>query len=342
MKGFSLAELILAVGIFSIVTTEIVALSISAFSTVRFANVLAQGAYITQKVFSEIQIVKQAKWSNITAHTDAGPKHLTYSTGTYQIADGEVALEDFTYNFEVVKTYRDTAGNIVTTGGAEDQHTRAVNITLKWTNALGSQDTYTTTEYLNDWNTKFLKRTTEAEFQPGVHNNTVVANEADGEIKLGTVVYADWCKPNLSLNAYDLPGQGVAKTISALPGDINIGTGDNASGMSYINAAVTPTVPPEVSVNGTFDGYKVNDVFADYQYVYLATDTNSKEIVILQKNGSSITEVGYFNTPNNESGNSVFVKDNYGYVLTDTRLYKFDLSSKPVRDLKLALMLQCM
>ena len=120
--------------------------------------------------------------------------------------------------------------------------------------------------------------------------------------------------------------------ISAIEGKGFAGTGDNSSGISYASIAISNTHPPVATVSGTFDGFKTNDgIFGDADYAYLATDTNSKEVEIVDlthiTNGK-YSEAGYFNAPGNGTGNSVFVLGSVGYMTSGNHLYTFDLSSK--------------
>ena len=120
-----------------------------------------------------------------------------------------------------------------------------------------------------------------------VFNKTAAVNTVgsllsdDGEVDMGLGGLSDWCNPNLSIAAFDLPKSGVANAISAIEGKVFSGTGDNASGVSFADVSISNANPPTASQNGTFDGYKTNGIFGDSNYVYLATDNNTKEVVII-------------------------------------------------------------
>ena len=132
-----------------------------------------------------------------------------------------------------------------------------------------------------------------------------------------------------------MPKSGVANAVSAIEGQVVAGTGENASGVSFAKVDISnppqPT-PPAGIINGTFDGYKTNDVYNEQNYAYVATDTNSKEVVIIDltsQNGlGKFPEAGYFNAPGNEQASSVFVLGNIGYATVENILYTFDLSQK--------------
>jgi hypothetical protein len=171
------------------------------------------------------------------------------------------------------------------------------------------------------------KETTQANFNAGSRLNTVVGTYGDGDVRLDTVIYADWCNPSITLTSANLSGQGIAKTITAIPGKAFVGTGNNASGLSYASINISNTDPPVATESGTFNGYKTNAVFGETNYAYLGTDNNSKEIVILSISGTP-TEIGSFNSPGSGQGTSVVVNNNIGYMTDGDKLYVFDLSSR--------------
>ncbi len=181
--------------------------------------------------------------------------------------------------------------------------------------------------------TRYLENLTHTEtavpdFTPGVQTSVNVTNTAGGEISLGAGGQGQWCAPSLTLAQANLPKQGVANAISAIEGKVFAGTGENASGVSYASVAISNTDPPVATVEGTFNGYKTNGIFGEADYAYLATDTNSKEIEIIDLTTNPFSEEGYFNAPGNGSANSVFVAGPVGYMVGNDKLYSFDLSSK--------------
>lgn len=138
---------------------------------------------------------------------------------------------------------------------------------------------------------------------------------------------SDWCDPSLTILDLDLPGNGISTSITASEGIAFAGTGGNSSGYSFMEVGITDETPPVLTLEGYADGYKTNDVFTDGEYFYISTDTNSKEVVILDPN-DNYNEIGYFDAPGNLDGEAMFVRGDVGYVVQDTRLRTFDLSSK--------------
>jgi hypothetical protein len=327
-KGFSLAELLLGMALFALLITSVASFSIDAIRAVRNSSTKVVAAQRIQEMSNALLLNKDALWSLIVSNTGAGSKSLVYQNNTYVFQDGAVSDIGISLQFTIAQTYRDALGNIVASGGTLDVHTRTVIFTAQWTDFLGLPNSVASTVYVSDWNTLKLLQTTDTEFSAGTNNATVITKTSDGEVTMETVIYADWCNPALTQNSYDLPGQGIAKTISAQPGNIYMGTGSNSSGVSFARMSFVPSEPPSVSVLGVFDGYKTNAVFGSGNYAYLATQTNSKEVVILNVATTPYTEIGYFNPPINSEGKGVFVNGDLGIMATTSRLYTFDLTAK--------------
>lgn len=330
LASFSLVELLLAVGIFTLVTTTVVFFAIDAIRASRNARQELAVTLQLQAIGNALLQQKQEMWGSIIAATNNGSKHFVLENNRYVIKNGDQTLADGTkLHFIVKPAYRDGSGNLVTAEqGSVDVHTRLVEIAASWTDFLGGEHQRVIPIYLNDWNTETWLQTTETEFNGGSINQTFITNDAGGEVQLEAVYYNDWCRPQLALSSFDLPGQGEAKAVTATPGFAFIGTGDNASGYSMAKVGIVDSDPVQANVLGLFDGYKVNAIFGEPDYGYIATDTNDREIVIVQLTSQPYTEVGRFNASGTTDANSVYVVGNRGYMTQGSTLRIFDLSSK--------------
>lgn len=328
LKGFSLAELVLAVGIFSMIASSLTILVIDSTRSLQNSRSRAEASYFIQEVRNALVSIKSDSWYNLAQYTGTGPKHLTFENYKYSIVEGSGEYNNFTYEFSVHDALRDLNHDLVFSGGIIDPHSRLIRISITWEDTLGKSHTLNPEIYINDWSTNSLVYTTESDFTPGDHSGTVTANVEGGELHLEELFYPDWCNPELSFASYDLPQQGVAKSISNYGDIVYIGTGENASGLSFIEVTVDDSNPPIVTVGDTFDGYKVNDIFGIENHAYLATDTNAKEVVILDLDNTPISEIGYFDSAGPENANTIFVYENKGFVGHGNTLSIFDLTSK--------------
>ncbi len=329
LKGFSLAEIILAIGIFSAMTSMLLFLVIDSTRTLENMYKRNKATQLTSEIYNALLILKQESWYNIAQHTGEGSKHVEFSSNSYQILDGEDTQDGMTYFFTIETVMRNSSREIVTEGGIIDPHSRIISITVNWTDRLNQIQTVNPKIYVNDWNTHSIIYTTKGDFDTGVFTDTMSEILEDGEIRLLSMKYADWCNPDLSLSYYDLPQQGIAKTISTNGETIYMGTGGNASGISFMDATVTAGEPPEVTDGlDTFDGYKTNDVFGINGTVLLATDTNGEEVVIIDISSVPYTKIGYFDTAGPQDANSVYSINDIGFVAHANNLTLFGLSSK--------------
>lgn len=82
-----------------------------------------------------------------------------------------------------------------------------------------------------------------------------------------------------------------------------------------MDVSVTSADTPVVTLIGSYDNGKTNDVFGEGNYAYLATDTNAEEVAILDITGTPFTKVGYFDASGNTDANIVITTSgNVGYV----------------------------
>lgn len=328
LKGFSLVELILAIAVFTAMISSLTYLVIDTTRTLENINTRNNATRVTEEIYTALILLKEDAWYNIARYTKEGSKHLEFVSGKYEIVDGEEVKDGITYSFSIEPVMRDSLRNIVLEGGTIDPHSRLINIVINWEDRFGKIYTLNPKIYVNDWNTNSISYTTKEDFDSGTFSDTKSDVIEDGEVRLLSMKYADWCNPSLSMSAFDLPQQGIAKTISTHGEKIYMGTGENSSGISFMDATVVGEPPVVTNGLDTFDGYKTNDVFGLDGYALLATDTNDKEVLIININEVPYTEVGHFNSSGSQDATAVFAVGNIGFVSHANNLTLFDLSSK--------------
>lgn len=327
LKGYSLVELVLAIGIFAIISSMLVMLVVDSTRTLSNTVVRSKATQLTQEIRTTLTMMKSIAWYSVAQHTDQGAKHIELVGTQYQILEGEKIQDGLSYFFTINRVQRDSSLNLVDSGGSQDPHTRLISITISWADWLGKIHEINPKIYINDWNTNSIVWTSSSDFLQGITNGTLVQELSGGEVRLQSMKYADWCNPSLSLSAHDLPQQGIATTISTSGDIVYMGTGENASGLSFIKATVLGE-PPQVTVDGTFDGYKVNDVFGLNGNALLATDSNGEEVVILDITSPTPSKIGFFDSSGPQDATTVFAYENKGFVSHGNNLTIFDLTSK--------------
>lgn len=323
-KGQSLLEIILMIGLAGILIPGIATGLISARSGKAQEGRRVEALALVKESQETLRVIRERGWSFVGTN---GIFYPQISGTTWELISGTENINGLTRSIEISSVNRDSNGTIVTTGGTLDPSTKHVLITVSWTSPTPSSVTSEgyITRYLDNIT---YTQTTEAVFDAGSHSGTTTTNTDGGEVVLGAGGAGSWCAPVLSAEEMDLPKNGVANAITAIEGYAFAGTGENASGESYVKVGITNTNPPVASSLGVMNGYKTNDVFGAADYGYIATDSNSKEVAIISIASTPYAESGYFNAPGNGNGDSIFVNGNTGYMASGNRFYNFDLSSK--------------
>lgn len=327
-NGLSLVELIISISIFSIVVASLSYFSIDAYRGNENASKRIVAANMLQEITYGLISIKNNNWASIINNT-GGMKRLVYSNNKYSLEPGNEVKDGFTISITIEPVFRDNNDNIVFIDGSLDARTRAVNISVSWSDISNQTQTLESKLFINNWNSYTWKQTTKSDFDLGTYTSTVSNTNGDGEVQLQVVAYPDWCKPTLSLSSMDLPGSAIATSVQAIEGEAFIGTGSGSSSINFMDIGISNTQPPIASVSSTYTGNKANTVFGESNFAYLATESDTKEVIILDITGSTPIESGYFNAPGTANGKSIYVKENKGYLTTiDNKLYIFDLSSK--------------
>lgn len=335
-KGGSLIELIVIFAL-ALILLPALLISLTASREGKAQQVKRRKAVEMVKGYSEI--VKSLKDTNFSHVVTNGTFHPQQLNNSWVLSEGTYTVDGYTISISISDVYRDVNWSIVTSGGTLDPSTKKAEILVSWV----------TPDPASVSNTLFITRhrsnmsqidTTTSDFSSGSASGIIVADSFgsgipnDAELTLGAGGSGNWCDPNLSIASLDLPKNGVANAISAIEGRVVAGTGENASGVSFASIGVNNSSPPTSFIEGTFDGYKTNGVYVDGNYAYLATDNNSKEMVIIDltqtdPSTGKYIEVGYFNTPSSTNdGLSVAVSGNIGFLTAGSRLYTINLSSK--------------
>lgn len=331
-KGQLLVEVLFAIALTSIILPALLTGLISSRQSIPQQRQRIQATALLKEAEEVVRNVRNQSWANIA--TD-GTYHPQISGSRWSLVSGVETVGYFQRSIQISSIERDSNGSIVTSGGTVDPSTKRVFINITWTTPLNSS--VNSTMYLTRYSENAVDIVdTFNQFNTGNNNQTTVVNNDDGEIELGAGGGGgDWCNPSLSVTNVNLSRQGIPTAVSAIEGSVVTGTGGNASGPTFVRTNITGNNPPIATFAGEYDNSKTNGVFVEGNYGYIATDSNSEEIKILDMTrftdpptNSKFLKVGYVNTPGNTQGDSIFVKGNYGYVTSVNRLYVVDLTSK--------------
>ena len=328
IKSYSLIEIIVVINIFALIFGSISIFSLDVLRASQMRRYSVEAQLAMQEQFNAIELNKENLWASIIDNTGEGAKHAAFDSGTYHIVDGTGNIGDITISFRIENTYRDANGLITESSELLDPRTREIILQAEWTDDYGLVGDLGTSYYISNWDTPDWVENDQATFSDGTNVHTTV-NE--GRIQLDNdllSIRGNWCDPTILTTTYDIPGTSVKKTINGIPNYAFLGTGGDTSGIAFTKLGISDDIPPQVQVEGEFNGYQVFDIFGTEDYAFLATSHNSKEIVILDISTTPYREVGYFDAPGSTDARSVFIKDNVGYMSQGNVLRTFDVSSK--------------
>lgn len=307
-SGQALIEILVALGVAAVMLPAVfVGVMTTREGRVSLTTHLTSSG-LMREMYEATRAVRERGWTNFAVN---GVYHPAVVSGLWQLLPGSEIVDGLVRSIQVADAQTD---------GLVDPSKKKIIMTVG--NLV--EEGYLT-RYLDNLT---FTQTTQVEFDAGEKLGTITTNNNGGEITLSAGGQGNWCEPNLSITALDLPKSGVANAVTAIEGLVFAGTGNNASGVSFAKVTVSNTNPPTSTVIGTFDGYKTNGVFGETNYAYLATDNHTKEIEIINLTTNPYSEAGYFNAPGNDQGDSIWVAGNVGYMTDENKLYTFDLSSK--------------
>ena len=334
MRGQSLIELLLVIGLAAIILPAILTGLVASRSGKVQQALRLEAVALLKEAQEAVRNVREKDWNTFAVNGTFHPEISVSEWILTNVPAGPETINGFTRQVVISDVYRDASGAIVLVAGTLDPSTKRVVTTVSWSAPIASFVTSTT--YIARLENITYTETLEAEFNAGTTTGVTVTNTSGGEIILSAGGGGDWCNPAApsASMSFDLPKSGVANAVSAIEGIVFAGTGNNASGVSFQKVNISNANPPVPSGGATFDGYKTNDTFGETNYAYLATDTNSKEIVIMDLNqysdpptNSKYLEVGSFDSSGPTDGNSVYTVGNVGYMTAGSTFYTFDLSS---------------
>lgn len=327
INSFSLVEILVAIAVFTIV---IGGLGLVYLDTIRIPETTQYKLDALMSLDQELDLLNQYKanhWENILNANLDTPYSFIISGNQIVIQPSTKTVDGITLWFELSSANRDVSGNIDDLASNPDRYTRKVTFFAQWDDTYGIHQSMHDFSYINDWNTPRWQSTLTSDFGAGTFDSTKTVENGDGEVELSSIYFPDWCSPQENVTGYDIPGTATVKSVFAQVGNAYLGTRGSTSGNPFTKLNLSGVSPVNVAVEGTFNGYNVNEIYVDGNYAFLATTDNSKEVVILDVSSYPYTEVGYVNTSGSSDARSVIVDGNYGYVAAGRYIYVFDLSS---------------
>jgi type II secretory pathway pseudopilin PulG len=155
-KGFSVIEVIIALGISTIIVSGIIGLLVQSMKYTRWSEHRWQATSYAAGAIEAVINIKDNDWSTVAAYaTDGTVYRLTTGGGQWQLvpdAGGET-LGIYTRLITFSQVCRDGANAIAPCGGGNtpDPDSRKITVTMNWTEAEGNSRSLQLEQYLMNW-----------------------------------------------------------------------------------------------------------------------------------------------------------------------------------------------
>ena len=146
-RGSSLLEVIMAIGLFAIITSNIVVLYLGAFSSnLHDKEKLEATAYLIEGT-EALRSIKDFNFSNLTN----GTYGLSKANGYWELLGSSDINGQFTRAVTISDVRRDSNCDIVASGGTPDPNSKFANVQINWELEKGNATSISAEQYFNNW-----------------------------------------------------------------------------------------------------------------------------------------------------------------------------------------------
>lgn len=292
--GFTITEILLAIGLFTFVAGGAVGAVVQAYSLNRLGEEESIAHSRALEGLEAARAIANKDYFNLSN----GSHGLTNQNGFWEFAGSQEVLGKFTRKIIVSNVFRDAGGNIIPSGGRLDLYTKRVESLVTWSFSAGRTNSVSLKTYFAFWQGAICTWNT--------------ASQVGGLNLLGT---------------------GDAQDIDVLGDKAYVVTMKNppASGEFFILSISSPASPTQL---GMFKvGDHTSAVAVSGSSAYLATSLSGQELIVVNvSDPASPVKVGQYDIPGVTQANDVAVSGNYAYVVTQNstttgEFYVFDITN---------------
>lgn len=224
VKGYALVELVIALGVFSIIVFAIMQLFLVAQEATSIGNNKLKASGLLLEYSEELKNLQRHSWDSLT-----NGRYIIGKSGSnlvFQATSSAETVNNFNRYLTIAGVYRDALGNIVPTGTL-DSSTKKASIFVSWQGlhpSSFSQEVYLT-RYLENF---FWTQTTTVDFNAGIMDMVKLVNPptGDGEVQLeggcGTNPTGAWIFDDTFQNDWDIhpSAKNNIKEVTQPPGQV--------------------------------------------------------------------------------------------------------------------------
>ena len=180
-QGLSLIELLIAMGVFVVVASSIMFLTLDAHQSNRQGGERSKAAALSQEGMEAAVSIANRGWR----YVQDGSYGIDDSGGywDWQVTPNTIDSK-YTRTVSVDSVYRDAGGDIVEVGGTIDYDTKKITSRTTWDFTPARPSEVVIESYVTNWRSIRWKQSTQADFDLGVKNQVVSTLVGDGELEL--------------------------------------------------------------------------------------------------------------------------------------------------------------
>jgi len=291
--GFTIVEIILAMGLFTLVVGGAVGAVVQAFSINRLGEEESYANFLSSEGLEATRAIVTRDYFNLSN----GAHGLTTENNLWEFSGSSDTFGRFTRQVIVSNVFRDTDRNIVESGGTLDLFTKRVESLVTWNFSPSRSNSVSLKTYFTFWQSAICVW--------------------DSATQVGGL---------------NLPGSGDARDIKVFDDKAYVTTKKNGSSGEFfilsLSDPASPTILGELEV-----GDHTNAVGVSGSYAYLATSKSGEELIVVDvSNPSSPTKVSQVDVPDVSRANDLALSGDYVYLVTQSssngrEFYIYDVSN---------------
>lgn len=324
-SGFSLVEILLAISIFSIFTIGIAYLSLDTLgrdATVKISN---EALLYAQEGLEATRNIRDKDFLAL----ENGTYGLTLVSNSWSYNEAPELIDNFyERTITISDVYRDEGGNISEDGITVDDDMKKVESAISWMQNGLIPRSIILTEYLSNWRTDDILRTTCTEFSSGTFDNTEVTALPGPPTDNCGIRITELVGETTYVSSSDVGKHGNDVTVEG--NYAYLATEDTNRGLNIIDISnrQIPTIVGYKNLGG-----KGRYIVKDGNYVYLGVEKSSSgEAIVDVTNPASPLTASTINL--GDYGNQPAVTGNYLYatisqITNGLKIYNITTKSSP-------------
>ncbi len=292
-RGFSIIEIIVAMGIVMIISVTAITTVVGSFSTNRLGDEQTRASQYAQEGIEAVRSIKNQGWTTPFLATSCVAGCGIASGASWSWSGTSNTLTGMTRIITVSPVSRDGSGNVVSSGGTNDPDTRKVTSTVTWNFTPTRSDIVSFSTYL----TNFRK-----------------------------AIASNWSTPTLEAG-FDLTvansGTGTANGISIAYASNYVYLGRTSGSNELVAINVSTLTAPTIcgTCRRTLSG-NVNDIKISGNYAFIASSNNAQELQIINISSPTTLSTASLTTFDLTTGNSGNANgDAMAIAISGTNLY---------------------